>query len=629
MAADMVLTNGKIATLNPAQPNVEAVAIKDGRFVAVGSNKEIERYVGDKTKRIDLKKKTVIPGLHDSHTHLIRGGLSYNMELRWEGVSSLADALEMLRIQAENTPAPQWVRVIGGWSEFQFKERRMPTLDEINKAAPDTPVFILHLYGRALLNRAALRVLGYEDAPPTFDRGVVERDSHGRPTGMLIADPSALILYATITQAPKLGAEDQRNSTRHFMRELNRLGVTSVIDAGGGGQNYPDDYEIIHQLAEANQLTVRIAYDLFAQVPGQEYDDYQRWVEMARPGQGDDMLRLIGAGENLVWSAADFENFLKPQPSLTEQMAPSLEKVVSLLAERRWPFRIHATYDESIDQFLGVFEKVDKTYPLHGLHWIIDHAETISERSIERIRALGGGIAIQHRMAFQGEYFVNRYGKDAAKHTPPVRKMLDMGVPVGAGTDATRVASYNPWVCMYWLTTGKTLGGMALYDDENLLDRTEALRLWTEGSAWFSSEEGRKGGIRPGQHADLVALSSDYFSIPDEELKNLEADMTLVAGKIVYGKGDFKDFDPGVPPASPGWSPVARYGGHQAFDKPVVHSHSLHTNPLSCCDHGHSHGHSHKHHHQDHQHSKPASQIHMPKGWNIWGPGAGCSCWVF
>ncbi|TNE46165.1 MAG: amidohydrolase [Deltaproteobacteria bacterium] len=623
MHADTLLFNGRIHTMDHAQPTVEAVAIRNGRFLYVGNEQEAMSYVGPQTRKIDLQKKTVIPGLNDSHTHLIRGGLSYNMELRWEGVSSLGDALEMLRIQAENTPAPQWVRVIGGWSEFQFKERRMPTLAEINQAAPHTPVIILHLYGRALLNQAALRALGYDKNPPTYDRGVVERDSQGNPTGMLIADPSALVLYATISQAPKLPLEDQKNSTRHFMRELNRLGITSVIDAGGGGQNYPEDYQIIQELADEGKLTVRIAYNLFAQVAGKEYDDYARWVDMTRPGHGDDMLRLIGAGENLVWSAADFENFLKPRPDLSDEMAPNLEKIIRLLAERRWPFRIHATYDESIQQFLNVFESVNKDVPLHGMPWIIDHAETISEASMERIRALGGGVAIQHRMAFQGEYFVDRYGKEAAQHTPPIRKMLQMGLPVGAGTDATRVASYNPWVCLYWLTTGRTLGGLSLYGDDNLLSRDEALRLWTVDSSWFSSESGRKGAIQNGQHADLVVLSADYFSIPDEDIKNLEAEMTLVGGNVVYGKGSFSDLDPGIPPVSPGWSPVGRYGGHQRFNAAITHSNRV-EQALSCCGHSHSHGHSHGHHGHHHGHNHQA-----PTGFDLWGLGAGCACWAF
>ena len=313
----------------------------------------------------------------------------------------------------------------------------MPTLEELNDAAPDTPVFVLHLYDRALLNRAALKAVGYTKETPDPAGGEIVRDGNGNPTGMLIAKPNAMILYSTLAKGPKLPLELQVNSTRQFMRELNRLGLTSAIDAGGGFQNYPEDYEIIEQLHAKEQMTVRIAYNLFTQRPKQELEDFERWTDMLKPGQGTDFYRANGAGEMLVFSAADFEDFLQPRPDLPEGMEDELERVVRHLVEHRWPFRLHATYDQSISRMLDVFEKVNRDIPFNGLHWFFDHAETITERNIERVKALGGGIAVQHRMAFQGEYFVDRYGKDAVKHTPPVAKMLELEVPVGLGTDAT------------------------------------------------------------------------------------------------------------------------------------------------------------------------------------------------
>ncbi|MDN5517698.1 MAG: amidohydrolase, partial [Pseudomonas sp.] len=449
MSADLILYNGRLHTVDREKPQASAVAIKDGRFVAVGSDAEAMALRGDATRVIDLQKRTAIPGLNDSHLHLIRGGLNYNLELRWEGVPSLADALRMLKDQADRTPTPQWVRVVGGWTEFQFAEKRLPTLDELNKAAPDTPVFVLHLYDRALLNRAALRAVGYDKNTPNPPGGEIQRDASGEPTGMLIARPNALILYATLAKGPKLPLEYQVNSTRQFMRELNRLGVTSAIDAGGGYQNYPDDYQVIQELADKDQLTVRIAYNLFTQKPKEELTDFKNWTSSVKLRQGDDFLRHNGAGEMLVFSAADFEDFVEPRPDLAPSMEADLEPVVRHLVEQRWPFRLHATYDESISRMLDVFEKVDRDMPFNGLPWLFDHAETISPRNIERVRALGGGIAIQHRMAFQGEYFIDRYGAKAAEATPPIQRMLAEGIPVGGGTDATRVASYNPWTALY------------------------------------------------------------------------------------------------------------------------------------------------------------------------------------
>jgi predicted amidohydrolase YtcJ len=569
--ADLILHNGRIATLDARRPVAEAVAVLDGKFVAVGPEDEVLKLRGDRTQVIDGGGRAVIPGLYDSHLHLIRGGLNYNMELRWDGVPSLSDAMRMLKEQARLTPPPQWVRVVGGWTEFQFAERRMPTLDEINEAAPETPVFVLHLYDRAFLNGAALRACGYTKDTPDPPAGEIQRDKRGNPTGLLIARPNALILYATLAKGPKLPFEDQVISTRHFMRELNRLGITSACDAGGGFQNYPDDYRVVADLAKRGELTVRIAYNLFTQRPKQEKEDFARWVKMTRPGEGDDYYRVNGAGEMLVFSAADFEDFLEPRPDLPQSLEAELTEVVTLLARNRWPFRLHATYDESITRFLNVFEAVNRDVPFDGLRWFFDHAETISERNLERVKALGGGIAVQDRMAFQGEYFIDRYGKQAAEHAPPIRRMLAMGVPVGAGTDATRVASYNPFVSLYWLVTGKTVGGTTLYPEANRLDRTEALRRYTVGSAWFSGEEDKKGSFEVGKLADLAVLSADYFSVPEEEIKGIESVLTVVGGKVVYGAGEFERLAPPSLPVSPGWSPVVVYGGYHQAQPALAH----------------------------------------------------------
>jgi predicted amidohydrolase YtcJ len=567
MPIDMLLHNARVAT-NSVPSLVEAVAIEAGKIVAAGSDADILRLRAPGTTVLDLQGRTVIPGLNDSHLHIIRGGLNFNMELRWDGVPSLADALRMLREQAARTPPPQWVRVVGGWNEFQFAERRLPTLQEINAVSQDTPVFVLHLYDRALLNRAAVRACGYTRDTPDPPGGEIQRDKQGSPTGLLIARPNAMILYASLARGPKLPPEHQANSTRHFMRELNRLGITSCIDAGGGFQNYPDDYQVIEELHRRGEMTVRIAYNLFTQRPRQELDDFSKWVKMARPGEGSDFYRLNGAGEMLVFSAADFEDFLEPRPDLAGSLEEELAQVVRLLVQKRWPFRLHATYDESISRFLDVFESVNREVPFAGLRWFFDHAETVSERNLERIKALEGGIAIQHRMAYQGEYFINRYGADAARHSPPIRKMLGMGIPVGAGTDATRVASYNPWVALYWLVAGKTVGGTALYPEANRLDRAEALRRYTLGSAWFSAEEAKKGALAPGFLADLAVLSADYFSVPEEEIKRIESVLTIVGGKFVHGAAEFAHLAPLPLPVLPEWSPVKVHGGYYRSRQP-------------------------------------------------------------
>ena len=612
----LVIRNARITTLDPALPDAEAMAVREGRIVAVGSNDDIMRGWAAEATILDGQGRRLIPGLNDSHTHLIRGGLNYNLELRWDGLRSLADAMAMLKAQVDRTPAPQWVRVVGGFTATQFQEKRLPTLQELNDIAPDTPVFLLHLYDRALLNGAALRAVGYTKDSQDPPGGQIVRDALGNPTGLLLAKPNALILYATLAKGPRLPIEYQANSTRHFMRELNRLGITSVIDAGGGFQNYPEDYQVIEQLHRDDQLTVRIAYNLFTQKKGEEMADFERWTDMLSPRQGDDLLRHNGAGEMLVFSAADFELFNEPRPELPSELEPELHDVVRLLVQKRWPFRIHATYDESITRILDVYEQVNRETPFDGLRWNIDHAETITPRNIERIRALGGGIAVQHRMAYQGEAFVERYGVQAARHTPPVRRMLAEGVPVGAGTDATRVASYNPWVALSWLVTGRTVGGLALYGEENLLEREQALRLWTQGSAWFSGDEATKGTLKVGQLADFSVLSSDYFRVDDDRIADITSVLTVVGGRIVHAEGGFEGLAAALPPAMPDWSPVNAFGGYHAGGGakglPMAHHH--HHGP-ACGTHG-AQGHA-------ALHAAPTNELTA-----FWGA-MGCSCFAF
>ncbi len=628
MKADLILFNGKIHSFNSETPNITAVAIKDGKFIAVGNDNNIMEFASSATRVIDLQNRRVVPGINDSHIHLIRGGLNYNLELRWDGVPSLADALRMLKEQVDRTPNPQWVRVVGGWSEFQFAERRMPTLEEINTIAPETPVFILHLYDRAIMNRAALKAVGYTKNTPAPPGGQIERDANGEPTGLIIATPNAMILYSTLAKGPTLSYEHQINSTRHFMKELNRFGITSVIDAGGGFQNFPDDYKVVNELNEKKQLTVRIAYNLFTQKPKHEFEDFEDWIDSVKLYQGDDMYRHNGAGEMLVFSAADFEDFLQPRPDLPETMEAELEKVVRLLVANRWPFRLHATYNESITRFLNVFEKINQEIPFDGLPWIFDHAETIDERNIERVKKLGGGIAVQSRMAYQGEYFKERYGAKAAENTPPIKKMIEMEVPVGAGSDATRVSSYNPWVSMYWMTAGKTVGGLQLYN-ESRLSRETALELYTRGSAWFSQEQAEKGDIKTGMFADLVVLDRDYFNIDDEDIKKIESDLTIVNGKIVYANGDFSSFSPPNIPILPDWSPTNIYNGYpvrsnlqsaieknaKQTSKPGFTS-QIHSCSGSCDVHAHSHD--------------IARMSNVPvNNYNAFWGALGCSCFAF
>jgi predicted amidohydrolase YtcJ len=400
------------------------------------------------------------------------------------------------------------------------------------------------------------------------------------------------------------------------------LGVTGVIDAGGGFQNYPEDYAVVQKLADDGLLTLRIAYNLFTQKPKAEKDDFLNWTRSSRYKQGTDYFRHNGAGEMLVFSAADFEDFRQPRPDMPADMEADLEGVVRVLAENRWPWRLHATYDETISRALDVFERVNREIPFAGLNWFFDHAETISQRSMDRVAAIGGGVAVQHRMAYQGEYFVERYGSRAAEATPPIAEMIDRGVKISAGTDATRVASYNPWVSLSWLVTGKTVGGLQIYPRRNCLDRETALRMWTDNVTWFSNEQGRKGRIQAGQFADLMVPDRDFLSCPEHEIADIASELTVVGGRVVYAGGSFSGIDQVLPPAAmPDWSPVRCFGGYGAWADQVQARSAMQTAATSCgcataCSlHGHSHA-------RAWTSDPPASDLQA--FWGIFG----CSCWA-
>lgn len=565
-SADLVLRNGRITTMDPARPEASALAIRDGVFVSVGGEEDVEPLIGPFTQTIDARGQRVIPGLIDSHTHAIRGGVNYNLEVRWDGVDSLEEALHLLRVQAERTPEGQFIRVAGGFSEFQFKEKRLPTVDELDAVAPDHPVLIHHLYKLTLLNRRAVSYFGYDtEGHPTYPGGTIEKVD-GQPTGRLLATPSGLLMYRTLASAPKLSIRDQINSSIHYNDELNSWGITSVSDAGGGGMEFPDadPYKVYRHLHENGLLTVRVGYHSFPQIKGRELEDYRRWTQEIRAGTGDDMMKFVGAGENLAWASYDFEIFAAARPDIDDGAEDYQRAVMTVLGEAGWPFRQHVTYDETGDRLLPVYEDVARGAGLTP-GWFIDHVETFSERNLERVAALGGGIALQNRIHFQAEDFIANYGAEALKKTPNVRFILDLGVPVGAGTDSTRVTSYNPWYSIQWLSTGLSRGGIRMYDDDNLLTREEALRLWTVGAAWFTGDAGRKGAISVGQLGDFAILDRDYFAVTDAEIAKLRADLTVVGGKVVYGRGVYAAHDlRHMPPISPDWSPVITFGDNRA-----------------------------------------------------------------
>jgi predicted amidohydrolase YtcJ len=563
VSADTIVFGAKVTTLDDdAADNATAFAVRGERFLAVGDEAEVMRWRDDRTRLIDAGGRRVIPGLNDSHLHAVRGALNYNLELRWDGVATLERGLEMVREQAYRTPTGQWVRVMGGWSPFQFAERRMPTVAELNEAAPDTPVLLLFAYSEVILNRAAVDTMRLKPGEQTAGGHYEFIDGGATVTG-------SAAVYATIAKLPALTElADRLNSTQNFLRELNRFGLTSTVDAGESATTYPDDYAALQMLASRPRFPVRISNFLFAQKPGAELEAWTKWTAEETPGVNHAPSRLNGyvlegAGEVMVWDAHDFENFMEPRPEWNGDVEAELTAVTLVIAAHQWPIRMHATYDETITRILDVFERAFHETGYTG-RWAIDHAETIKPANIARIKAMGGGIAVQNRLAFSGEFFAERYGEQAAAAASPLRQLVDAGIPVGAGTDATRPSSYNPWLSLYWMVTGKTVGGTQIAAPESRLSREEALALYTVGSAWFSGEEELKGRIAPGQYADFAVLSDDYLEVPEERIRTIESVLTVTGGDVVYSAAPFAELTPDlIPPVTPAWSPIAAFGGYQ------------------------------------------------------------------
>lgn len=562
--AELIVHNSRIATLDPKQPDAQAIAVAGGKVIAVGTNDEVLALRAADTKVVDAAGKRIVPGLNDSHSHYLRGGTSFTGELRWDGVPSLKIGLDRIQKQARVTPQGQWVRVVGGFTPWQFEESRLPTPAELTAASPDIPVYVQYFYSVIVVNKKGLELLKITRSTPNPAGGVIERDPDGNPTGVFLADPSPDQFYALLGALPKFDEATAKVSTEYMFRELARFGLTSVIDAGGGGFNFPSDYAAPMETMKSGKLPLRVSFYLFTQHPGKELEDYQNWMRENQAGDNLDAQRehgfeLEGGGEWVLWKAGDYENFRSPRPTQEADMEEKLEPIVRQFVQKRWPFRIHATYDESITRLLNVIEKVNQTTPLNGLRWAIDHAETVKEKNADRIRALGGGVAVQDRMYFLGDDFTQRYGKDAAKESPPVRMLLSKGIPVGMGTDGTR-SSFNPWLGLYFLTTGKTASGQKILSGENVLSREEALRMYSQGSAWFSQEETLKGQLSKGQLADFALLSKDYFAVDAEEMKSIESELTVVGGKIVYGANSFASESPALPAIQPAWSPLKEFG---------------------------------------------------------------------
>ena len=529
--ADTILLNGKVVVYgaSPAQ----ALAVRDGKIVAIGASADIRALAGSATRVIDLGGRTVIPGLIDSHIHAIRAGLSFTTEVHWIGVRTLAEALDRIRAAAARAPRGAWLIVAGGWTERQFTEDRRPTQAEIVAAAPDHHVYIQQLYSRVLLDPGGADALGLARNEGLASRLTVERDGAGQPTGWLTGDNRAISDLFDLL--PRPSDAQKVEGTRAFFRALNAVGITGVMDPGGYNLSIPD-YQPLFRVWREHGLTLRVRYSLSAPRRGHELEDFQELTQLLPMGTGDEWLRFNGVGENVTWGMYNND-------TPTEAQKDALVAVLRWAVSRGLTATFHWHNDRAVHHLLDVLERVNAETPVTNLRWSIAHLNDASLASLQRIKAMGLGWLVQNAFYFRGEAFLGQRGADLARISPPIVSALHMGIPVGGGTDAHRVMSYLPFVSLQWMLDGKTAGGIAMRAPEQLPTRLEALRLYTEGSAWFSFEDDVRGALAAGKLADLAVLSKDYLTVPVDEIGSIVSQLTMVGGHIVYADGPFAAYE--------------------------------------------------------------------------------------
>lgn len=568
--ADLIVHNARIYTGNRAQPEASALAVKNGRIYSVGPDVDILSLKNSKTKIIDARDRRLIPGIIDAHTHVLNES-GYNYNVRWDGVPTLRRALAMLSEQAKRTPEGHWVKAIGGWSPYQFEEKRFPTMDELRKAVPNRPLIVQYAYNRAFLNKQAMEAFGVgTDRFPKLPGTEFEKDNRGNHTG--VVHGYTFTFVALETMVPQLSFAEEVSSLVYTIHGLNRFGVTSAIDSGNRG--YPKAHATVNVLARDNRLNIRMPFVDMQFGDGSPINMVDAEIDVITktapisPGQNlhptlEHGHEYRGAGEVLKLEVHDHENFDRPAVIIDpEAMRQHVEQNVVKLVERRIPFRMHISYNENISPFLDALERMNEKTPLDGLRWSIEHAETISAENIARVKKLGGGIALDPKMALHGDGFIKTHGRQKALLTPRLRELVDSGVPLAMSTDAYRAATFNPWVGLSWMVSGKSVSGSEVLAKGNRLSRAEALKLFTTGAAWFMNTDSEMGIIAPGNLADFALLDQDYFAVPEDRIKTIASVLTVMDGRVVFGAQDYSTLTPSLPDVLPVWSPVKSFGGY-------------------------------------------------------------------
>lgn len=536
--ADLVLVNGVVHTMPDVAGDtgaVEALAVRGGRVVATGRSAEMRGHVGEATTVVDLQGRCVVPGLIDNHIHFVRAGLTWKRELRWERCPDLATGLRMIADAAATSPEGEWTLVIGGWHERQFPEQRGPVRAELDAAAPHAPVFVQMLYDWAAVNGAGMRAIGLDDeVARAAGEHLFEWDDAGHVTGRVLGMEGCKWLYARL---PRESFEDQVEGTARLSRDLNRFAVTALVD-GGGVSTSPEVYDAVYETDRRHALTVRSFLTVHASAPGLEEEELGGYLRFTRVRHGSDMLQVLGAGEVILYALHDR---VHTPVEVTPEKVDRLVALLTRLARRGWTVQMHAHRPETVAAYLDACARVAAEVPLAPLRWGIVHAETLREQDVPRLAELGLSAVTQSLMRFLGDQLIAAFDEETAAAAPPMRALLDSGVPVSGGTDAMRGASFDPFTSLHFYVTGEMIGGRRIVGEENLLTREEALRIYTRGSAYDCFREDELGALRPGWRADLAVLSADYFSVDAAAIPTIESELTLVGGRPVHVGAAYAD----------------------------------------------------------------------------------------
>jgi predicted amidohydrolase YtcJ len=539
--ADWILLNGRIITLDKSASTQEALAVKDGVIIAVGSDGDMRRWRGPHTREINLTGRTVIPGLNDSRIHATVAGLSWDFELHWENLRSLAQGIKQIAIAAKVKPVGTWIVVGGGWLPTQFAERRLPTRAELDGAAPDHPVYIQILGHAALLNSAALNALRITGEIRDLADGQFKRDAKtGELTGYAFGSGAWKHVY---NQIPRPTLDKARQSLRNCFRELNRLGITSVGDLHTDNVNFAHR-RLLNDMARAGDLTLRVSFYFAPNEPAEEMEQFSRAVAEIKQLRQTDMFRFAGFAEVLARDRGEDGVASHPKGiTLSASSIDTLRRAVRFFAEGDHNFQLHAAQDNTARQLLDVIEAVNGETPLSRSRIVFAHLEDATPETIARIKKLGGGVAVQSRLALLGDSLMQLWREEKILNAPPLRTMLDADIPLGAGSDGFRSSNYSPMLALWWLVAGKSIAGTPMRDAQQNLTRVEALRAYTLGSAWFTEDEKRKGSLEAGKFADLAVLNGDYLTVAVDRIPALESLLTMVGGRVVYASGPFARFE--------------------------------------------------------------------------------------